>query len=150
MDRVTPMRGRARERSGFTLIELMLAFTILSVGLLSLGATQLLVMDYGARGKHDTHAGEIAQARMEQLQRLSWNDPDLQPTGGWTAPDVVDVRVQSDTASYTEKSYEVRTRIADLTPGLTRSIDVRVDWDEPKRPGRRFALSSIRYNLEGL
>ena len=49
-----------------------------------------------------------------------------------------------------EMSYAVAWRVADVEPGWTRSIDVRVTWDEQNRPNRRVVLSSLRYNREGL
>ena len=41
-------------------------------------------------------------------------------------------------------------RITDAVAGTTRNIDVRVAWDEPGRANRQYALSSIRFNYEGL
>jgi hypothetical protein len=49
-----------------------------------------------------------------------------------------------------EQTYEVSWRITNLDPGRTRAVDVRVEWDEPKHPNRVYALSSIRFNHEGL
>jgi len=32
--------------------------------------------------------------------------------------------------------------------GQTRSLDVRVQWNEPDRPNRSLTYSSLRFNLE--
>jgi len=140
-----------RVRNGFTLLEVMISLTLMAVGVLSLAALQLLVMDYSARGRSMSQASAIAQTQMEVLQRLTWADAAMQPTAGaFTGPTAVDVTIDDGAGGGTQQSYEVYVRIADLVAGVTRSVDVRVDWDEPDRPGRSYALSSVRFNTEGL
>lgn len=134
---------RTRRRSaGFSLIEALIALSILGVGLLALAAMQLHAMRGGESGRRTSEASALAQARMEQLQRATWGD--VAPTGGWTAGSTVSSPGQSDVA------YEVRWRIADVVAGSTRSIDVQVNWDEPERGSRSLAISSMRFNREDL
>ncbi len=135
---------RVRRSDGFTLLEVMLALTLLGIGLLSLAAMQLIALDYGSRGRHQTQAAAVAEAQMEGLMRRRWTN--LAPTGGWTAPITQDNVMQGGV----EQSYDVSWRIADADAGRTRTIDVLVEWDEPSRPNRRYALSSMRFNHEGL
>jgi len=142
-------KARAGSR-GFTLVEVTIALTILSIGTLSLGAMQLFTMQYGNRGRHFTEAGNIAQTRIEQLQRLRWTDPVMQPTAGWSAATQVNSFVQDSAGNQIVQTFQLRHRIADSVAGLTRAVDVRVQWDEPDRPGRSFALSTLRFNLENL
>lgn len=125
----------------------MLALSLLGIGLLALAAMQLTALDFGSRGRHQTQAAAEAESRMEQLLRARWTD--LAPTGGWTAP-VTETSTVEAAATVIEQSYEVSWQIADLDPGRTRTVDVLVTWDEPKRPGRQYAISSIRFNHEGL
>jgi type IV pilus assembly protein PilV len=137
----------ARSRGGFTLIEIAIALGVFAVGMLGLAAMQLHAMHSGSSGRHATHAAAIAQSRMEQLQSLRWTD--VATTGGaFAAPVTVSNTVQG-TPDEVEMTYLVDWRIADVEPGWTRSIDVRVTWDEPNRPGRSVVLSSFRYNREG-
>jgi hypothetical protein len=49
----------------------------------------------------------------------------------------------------TEQVYQVSWRIADVDAGRTRSIDVRVQWNERNRPNRQYAISGLRFNHEG-
>ncbi len=139
-----------RPRRGFTLIEVMLALTIMAIGVLSLAALQLMTMDYGNRGKHASQASAIAQSRVEQLQRVTWTDASLQPTAGWSGPVQVNVQVQDGVSTVVSQSFDVFVRISDAAAAVSRNLDVRVDWDEPDRPGRSFALSTLRFNIEGL
>ena len=135
---------RKRESSGFTLIEIMIALSLLGIGLLSLAAMQLTAMQYGSRGRHLTKAAAVAEEQMEILMRQTWDD--LDPTA-WTAPETVNEVVQGPT-DHTEQAYSVSWRIADVDAGRTRSIDVRVQWNERNRPNRQYAISSMRFNHE--
>ena len=139
-----------RERAGFTLLEIAIALGIFAVGMLGLTAMQLHAMRSGSSGRHATQAAAIAQSQMEQLQRLRWTDADLADTAGaFTAPVTQTNTVQGD-PNQVEMTYAVDWRIADVEPGWTRAIDVRVTWDEEKRPNRSVVLSSLRFNREGL
>lgn len=143
------MSGKRLSRSGgFTLVEVMLALSLLGIGLLSLAVMQIIALEYNSRGRHQTHAAAQAELQMERLMRRRWTN--LGTTGGWTAPVTVTQEVQVAGGVVAEQPYALSWRIADLDPGRTRSIDVRVQWDEPKRPGRRYALSNIRFNHESL
>jgi prepilin-type N-terminal cleavage/methylation domain-containing protein len=139
---------RAR-RGGFTLIETMIALTLLGIGLLSLSTMQIVAMKHGNRGRHTTQAAAIAQSRMEVLQRMRWSEPALAPTGGWMVAVPVNNVVQ-DGGNKLEQAYSRSERITDDVAGVTRTIDVRINWNEPGRPNRQYAISSIRFNFEGL
>ena len=142
-------RASAR-RGGFTLLEVAIALGVFAIGMLGLAAMQLHALRSGSSGRHATQAASIAQSQMEQLQRLRWTDPDLADTAGaFTAPITRTETVQAD-PDQVEMSYAVAWRIAEVEPNWTRSIDVRVIWDEENRPNRSMVLSSLRYNREGL
>jgi prepilin-type N-terminal cleavage/methylation domain-containing protein len=140
----------ARGRGGFTLVEITIALGVFAVGMLALAAMQLHAMRSGSSGRHATQAAAIAQTQMEQLQRLRWTDPGLATTGGAFVAPVVQSNLVQGSPDDVEMTYSVDWRIADVEVGWTRSIDVRVTWDEPNRPGRSVVLSSLRYNREAL
>jgi len=144
----TSMRRRARRQGGVTLVELMLAVTILAAGILTLVAVLSKSMNGGRSGLHLSAATQIAQSRLEQLQRDTWTN--VAPTAGWTAPATVTNAVVQATGTATEQSYTLSYRITDVDPGRTRAVDVRVTWTEPNRPNRSVTLSSIRDNYEGV
>lgn len=130
--------NRRRRSGGMTLIEVMIALSMLGVGLLTLAVMQLEATRGGRTGRVDTVASAIAQDQMERLQRQPWTA--LAPTS-WTPP-----------VSQTEQGqeFQVSWRIANLVTDWTRTIDVRVTWDGPQRSNRSRVLSSIRYNREAL
>lgn len=151
MRRVSP-RVRAPGADGFTLIEVVVAMGILATGLLAVSAAQLYAMRGGRSGRHTTDAAEFAQSQVEIFQRMDFADAGLNPTGGWTnagvpAPSSV---VQTEGAPVTEQSYVLQYRIANgpLVSGrvFLKTIDVRVTWDEPNRPGRVYSMSTMRHN----
>jgi Tfp pilus assembly protein PilV len=124
------------------MIEVMIAFTILAVGLLSLAAMQLSALQGGRGGHVDTYATTLAQDKMEELRRTAWAAPGLAATGNWTAGQAV-------THVYNGQAYVLDWRVTNVVVDWTRSIDVRVRWDAPNRPNRSRILSSIRFNREG-
>lgn len=138
---------RTSDRAAFTLLEVMIAMAILAIGLLQVAAMQLQAMGAGRSGRHTSAADHIAQAQMEQLQRTRWTN--LAVTA-WTAGTVVNTNVQGPNGTLVEQAYTVSWRITDVVATMTRSVDVRVTWNEPNRPNRTLVVSSIRYNHEGL
>jgi prepilin-type N-terminal cleavage/methylation domain-containing protein len=100
-------RATLRRRSGFTVMELLVAIVILSIGLLGLAATSGIVMRMIGGGGHQTVAANVALARFEQLRGLScgriaggsaisrnvqesWS---VTPVGPVAAPRAMDVRL---------------------------------------------------------
>ena len=140
-------RTRIARGDGFTLLETMIALSILAFGLLSVAAMQLTAMQFANRGRHQTQAAFLAESRMEFFQRQRWTS--LAPTAGWTAPTTVNHVVQ-DGGTKVEQAYDISWQIANGVAGQTRTIDVRVVWNEQNRPSRQFVISSVRFNREGL
>ena len=143
------MRRSLHARSGgFTLLEVMIVGSILAFGLLTLSAMQLQAMRGGNRGRHASMAATIAETQMEQFDVVSWTS--LAPTGGWTAAVDFDNTVQGDPTNSVEETYRTSFQIADDVANWTRTIDVRVAWDDEDAANRSITLSSIRYNRESL
>lgn len=136
-------RRRSRIRAGLTLIEVMIAMTILAVGLLSLAAMQLEALRGGRSGHVDTYATTVAQNKLEELRRIAWASASMNPTGNWST-------AQTVTSPYQGQVYTVDWRVTDVVTGWTRSIDVRVTWSTPRRPNRSRIVSTIRFNREAV
>lgn len=123
----------------------MIAVTILGVGLLAVTGAQIHALRGGSYGKHSAQAGVIANSQMEILKRTPWAN--LAPTP-WTAQQNVNVTVDSPAGARIEQVYTLQWRIIDVVPGQTRSIDVRVQWNEVDRPPRSLVYTSMRFNRE--
>ena len=64
-------RHLARRRSGFTLIELMVAVSVFSIGVLAMMASSALVMTMIGGSQRRTVATTVAEARFERLRSQS-------------------------------------------------------------------------------
>jgi type IV pilus modification protein PilV len=151
-------RGRTRAKAGLSLLEVMIAMTILAVGLLGMLSMQLHAMSATSNGRHVSDAARIGLDTLETLKYQSWA---ATPVTGWTAPIVVTgsasiapVAVPAGAPAPAPQQYNVSWRIAGVA-GLTdaRQIDVRVTWrengDSAAMPLRRYAVSSFKYRGAG-
>jgi Tfp pilus assembly protein PilV len=149
----TPRRPK-RRIAGLTLVEVMMALAILSLGMIAMLGMQVQAMRGGKQGRHTTRAAQIARDRMEFFHRIQWTDPDLADTTGWLiAGDIVNDQVETlgGGTFRTEQAYTVDWEIQDLAADL-KQIDVRVTWREPTDPSgrapRRFGATSMRFQRQ--
>lgn len=68
--------------NGFTLVEIMIAITILSIGILSVASMQISAINTNSLANNLTKATTIAQNKIEQLISASYNDADLEDKNG--------------------------------------------------------------------
>lgn len=61
-------RTAARARTGFTMVELIVAMLMLTIGLLGLAGVGAVVLKQMRGGTYQTVAASIAQSRFEQLE----------------------------------------------------------------------------------
>ncbi len=64
---------RAQNQRGFTLIEIMVAVTLLSIGLLGMAGLTVGIMRGNALSSEVTTATALAQAKMEDIKRLGYS-----------------------------------------------------------------------------
>ena len=64
---------RAQNQRGFTLIEIMVAVTLLSIGLLGMAGLTVGIMRGNTLSNRVTTATALAQARMEDLKRVGYS-----------------------------------------------------------------------------
>jgi len=156
-----PVPRGARRSDGFTLIEAMIAMTVLAFGLLTLAAMQLSAFKQGSAGRHTQEAATTAAAYIEQVQRIPWSELDTaQGVGTWTNPSWAGasatvnrtMNVPGGGAAVTEHSYNVQWLVSNVVVGgnadpCLRDVAVQVSWTERDRPApKTLELKTRRYN----
>ncbi len=139
------VRISRKRRGGMTLVEIMIAMVILSVGLLGVAALQVRAITEGSGGRHLSSASAIARNRVEALTRQAWDAAVLTDTGGaWTAP--TNVVTADQTFAQSERITDNAALPGDVT---IKAVEVRVLWGDTKRQNRSVVLSSARLRETG-
>lgn len=148
------LKRERRTLAGLSMIEVMLALTILAGGLLVMLTMQIQAMKGGRHGRNATEAARFAQNQMEVLHHQPWAV--LAATAGWTAAIPLTGSVTGGGAGAQAQQYQLDWTIApfvDPNPALqadTFQFDVRVRWADPNAPVgaplRSYVISSVRYN----
>lgn len=69
------MTARIKRQEGFTILEVLVAISILTVGLLAVASMQVAGMHTNAQAKNVTEGINWAQDKLEELIALPYNDP---------------------------------------------------------------------------
>jgi len=133
---------RNRRSKGLTLVEMMVAMIVLSIGLLGVAGLQARAITEGSGGRHLSEASAMARNRIEELGRLAWDATDLDDSGGAWVVDPTPIDGLDGVA------YTVSDRIDwdNVDPAVVqlKAIEVRVTWNDEKRQNRQVLLSSAR------
>ncbi len=126
--------------SGFTIIEVMIAFTILAIGLAAIGTAQLSALRLTTTSKHLSQAMYLAEEQMEVFRSMPWG-----PTFSIAAANVPDPAnplspVAGDMTSYT-RSWTIQP--AQPPHGLTE-ITVTVVWTNSNGLRQTAALKGLK------
>jgi len=109
---------RAQNQRGFTLIEIMVAVTLLSVGLLGMAGLTVGIMRSNSLSSQVTTATALAQAKMEDIKRVGYSG----------------VAEGKSTDDYNDISgYPLYKRVTDVDvespdPGM-KTVTITVSWD---------------------
>ena len=116
--RLETRRRQQTGQDGFTLIELMIALTILLIGVSGILSLQLVTFQSTAYSRHATEAAILAEDKMEQLRTMPStmlaNDTEL---------DVNSQGIPNSGGIYTRSWTSIWT-------GTRGHIEVVVSWDE--------------------
>jgi prepilin-type N-terminal cleavage/methylation domain-containing protein len=107
-----------RDNRGFTLIEVLIAMAIFSIGILAIGSMQVTSINSNARARMHTEGYTWVGDRIERLTTLSYDDDDL--TAG-------------DHGPVAEGTYAISWFVQDDTPLTgTKAITVTVTGANPR------------------
>jgi prepilin-type N-terminal cleavage/methylation domain-containing protein len=119
--------GQVNNR-GFTLIEVMIALAIFSIGILAIAGMQISSINGNSSARMQTEATTLAVERLERLIALPYDDAELDPGN---QPPVT-------SGSYTI----VWSVIEDVPIPLTKTIKITVTADNPN--AKDVSLNFIR------
>ena len=162
-----------RRQHAFTLVELMIAFTVCAVGLVAVMMMQIQALRQGAMGRHRSGATMIAQDQIERIQNtafsntaldvmnpLVWTTPPWLGNGGdvTLAPGEIPVTVTTPAGDIRDIVFTVNYLVSaddvgSPDPNLRR-VDLEVIWTEdnvgnnkPTRTGQNtVAVSTMLVN----
>jgi len=136
----------SKRSQGLTLLELLVAMTILSIGLLGLLAVQTQALQGSRHGRHVSEAARVGEQQMEFLQRQPWA---AIPVSAWSAPRVV-TGPSNGLGPAQGQQYTVIWRVQAGPDPALRMLDVQINWRTPdtpvNSPGSVYAISSVRHN----
>ena len=116
-------------KKGFTLLEVLIGIVILAIGLLAIAGMQVTSIRGNFFSKNITEASYVAQDRMEFLNNLPLDAPELQP-GNYNDP------TQTYSGIVFNPSYSV------VNIGGLRTINYVVTWNDGV--ARSITISTIR------
>lgn len=143
-----------KKQSGFTLIEVLVALAVFSVGILAVAAMQVMAIRGSSYSNHLTEAVNVAGDRMETLMNLQYTstvtDPLLQelfvdgPAGLDSEGVAADQQLPPFVSESSNVTYNVSWNIAPNVP-VAGSMTVRVivTWTEGGAQ-KRMALDFIK------
>lgn len=131
--------GRGSASSGFTLVELTVAITVLLVAVLSTGVAQLSAFRLQQGAKETTYAHAALESAMESILSRSLDDiddrhPAGQPMAGFQAPGIHDLRLVPSYPGWT----------AGTPPPDPLTIVVTATWTDRRGEERRDTLRGMK------
>jgi len=126
-----------KEQSGFSLIELLIAMSILALGMLAAASMQYSAVRNNTNGNVSTQAGMLAKSQLEMLKNQDISSAALAP-GDYSDPTPVDEN--GNPGGIYNRSWSIET-LGDSA----RRIRVTVQWS--KYGGPRSVM--VRSNTKG-
>ncbi len=134
------MRHIPIDQKGFSLIEILIAMTILAIGLLALAGMQITAIQGNTFSSTTTDATTVAQDRLERLMALTYDDADL---NDGNHPPGSQAQV-SGTQQIQGVNYSISWDVADNSPiPNAKTIDMTVTWTENLRQ-RTLSMQFIK------
>jgi type IV pilus assembly protein PilV len=132
----TTKMGKGSNENGFTLIEVIVAISILTFGILAIASMQISSIRGNSFASGTTEGTTLAGDELERLMTLPWDNPLLQDTDGDAAAGLNDTDFDDDPTTQddadhqaSEDSYTIYWNIADDTPITNiKTLNITVTW----------------------
>jgi type IV pilus assembly protein PilV len=126
-----------REQGGFTLVEVLIAISILTVGLLAVGTMQISAIRGNGLSDNTTIALTLAEDKMEDLLGKSYTNGDL--TNGNHVEGNIDESGQP--GGFFRRTWNVTDNVPPTAPTDFKEITMTVSWADNKH---HVSLASIK------
>lgn len=141
------MELRSRRTSGFSLLEVMIALSILGFGMLAASVGQLSALKNSRQSRSQTVAMYLAEQQMEAFQSMSSDDV-IAEIAAPGYPNDPNNPIDPDPGDDEVVQYNRRWFIQQDDPEANViSIRVEVDWVDPLGFTRTTALRSLKAEL---
>jgi len=141
-------QDRKSRDEGFTLIEVLIALVILTVGLLAVGTMQISAIRGNFMGGNTSTALSFASEKMEELLNTAYNHADLSDgeSGNNTNLSSIDsvdhqVELSEEGVVGTGGFYRMIWNIADQSAPTTKNVMVIVTWENNRH---RVSIASVK------
>ena len=141
-------QDRKSRDEGFTLIEVLIALVILTVGLLAVGTMQISAIRGNFMGGNTSTALSLASEKMEELLNTAYNHEDLsdRESGNNTNLSSIDsvdhqVELSEEGVVGTGGFYRMIWNIADQSAPTTKNVMVIVTWENNRH---RVSIASVK------
>lgn len=131
---VCPIAG---DQKGFTLIEMLIAVVILTIGLLGTGALTTGVVRGNLAAKNMTTATAIAQSCFEENRRVGYSSAGSVPAGGANSCVTGNATVTSGGLSFT-RNLAIDTSVSNI-----KTLTVTLTWSEGAAGTKSITLKTI-------
>jgi type IV pilus assembly protein PilV len=132
---IAEKRASYMEERGFTLLELLITLTILSVGLLGTAVLTTGIIRGNFFSKNITSATAIAQTTIEGAQRVGYTGINTYATDSSKVP---------PTVSMGGVSFSQSASVTNNSPASNmKTISVTVSWNEANNASRSVTLQTI-------
>lgn len=145
---------RLRRNDGFSLIEVLVALTILAVGLLALALFQVTAIRGNAIASKWTVATQLSQERLDRFRHLPWDNIVSSPASGYNTGTMEPVYAnlpgaQGDNTSVRGTQFFRVWSVTNTTTTL-KMITVWTCWKDELSNWHSVMLVSQRVNIGGV
>lgn len=140
------MRQMFSDQKGFSLLEVLIAISIMAIGLLALCQMQIKAIQGNAFSGKTTDATTLAQDTLERLMTLDYTDADL--TAG-SHPPGSQAQI-SGTQQVANVTYTISWGVTVDSPiDDTKTVDITVTWPDESRQ-RTLSMQFIKSEVPSL
>ncbi len=142
------MKRLISKNTGFTLLEVVVAVSILTVGLLAIATLQGAAIKGNNSATTNTIAATVATDRMEKLMALDLNSQELQDSDNDGQNGLSDTGSDADHALMGQvisgRSFNIFWNVAEDTPNSgNKTIGLVVTWNDRGRT-RKLEITQVR------